>query len=144
MPKQTTQVTVRATQVPTPALDPEEITAQVERVLANRLFLRSHRLCRFLRFSVEQTLAGKSALLKEQIIGVEVFDRKADYDPRIDPIVRVEARRLRAKLKAYYNSAGRGDAIMILLPKGAYLPFFKLRAAPQETAAPVPVANGLG
>ncbi len=144
MSKQTTQVTVRATQVPTPALDPEEITAQVERVLANRLFLRSHRLCRFLRFSVEQTLAGKSALLKEQIIGVEVFDRKADYDPRIDPIVRVEARRLRAKLKAYYNSPGRGDPIMILLPKGAYLPFFKLRAAAQETAAPAPVANGSG
>jgi serine/threonine-protein kinase len=125
-----------------PALDPEEIGAQVERVLANRLFLRSHRLCRFLRFSVEQTLAGKSARLKEQIIGVEVFDRKADYDPRIDPIVRVEARRLRAKLKAYYNSPGRGDPIMIVLPKGAYLPFFKMRAAAQEAAA-APAAHAL-
>jgi len=126
-------------------LDPEEIGAQVERVLANRLFLRSLRLCRFLRFSVEQTLAGKSAQLKEQIIGVEVFDRKADYDPRIDPIVRVEARRLRAKLKAYYNSPGRGDPIMIVLPKGAYLPFFKMRAvAVQETSAPMTVANGSG
>ncbi len=143
MSKPTTQSTVRALQVPTPALDPEEITAQVERVLASRLFLRSHRLCRFLRFSVEQTLAGKSAQLKEQIIGVEVFDRKADYDPRIDPIVRVEARRLRAKLKAYYNSPGRGDSIMIMLPKGAYLPFFKMRAAAQqETAAPL--INGPG
>jgi serine/threonine-protein kinase len=139
----TTQSTVRALQVPTPALDPEEIGAQVERVLANRLFLRSLRLCRFLRFSVEQTLAGKSAQLKEQIIGVEVFDRKTDYDPRIDPIVRVEARRLRAKLKSYYNSPGRGDPIMIVLPKGAYLPFFKMRAAAaQEAAAPVAVANG--
>ena len=142
MSKQTTQSTVRALQAPTPALDPEEIGAQVERVLASRLFLRSHRLCRFLRFSVEQTLAGRSAQLKEQIIGVEVFDRKADYDPRIDPIVRVEARRLRAKLKAYYNSPGRGDPIMIVLPKGAYLPFFKMRAAPQEAAAPAPLANG--
>lgn len=144
MSKQTTQSTVRALQVPTPALDPEEIGAQVERVLASRLFTRSHRLCRFLRFSVEQTLAGRSAQLKEQIIGVEVFDRKADYDPRIDPIVRVEARRLRAKLKAYYNSPGRGDPIMIVLPKGAYLPFFKMRAVPQEAAAPSPLANGLG
>ena len=138
------QSTVRTLQAPMPALDPEEITAQVERVLANRLFLRSHRLCRFLRFAVEQTLAGKSARLKEQIIGVEVFDRKADYDPRIDPIVRVEARRLRAKLRAYYNSPGRGDSITIMLPKGAYLPFFKMRGAPQEAAAPVAVTNGPG
>ncbi len=91
---------------------------------------------------MEQTLAGKSAQLKEQIIGVEVFDRKVDYDPRIDPIVRVEARRLRAKLKAYYNSPGRGDPIMIVLPKGAYLPFFKMRAAATQEAAPA--ANGPG
>ena len=74
---------------------------------------------------MEQTLAGNGGQLKEQIIGVEVFDRKPDYDPRIDPIVRVEARRLRAKLKAYYTSPGRGDQIMIVLPKGAYLPSFK-------------------
>ena len=74
-------------------------------------------------------MAGNGGRLKEQIIGMEVFDRKPDYDPRIDPIVRVEARRLRAKLKAYYTSPGRGDSIMIGLPKGAYLPFFKTRAA---------------
>lgn len=113
-------------------------------MLASRQFTRSHRLCRFLRFSVEQTLAGKSAQLKEQIIGVEVFDRKPDYDPRIDPIVRVEARRLRAKLKAYYNSPGRGDPIVIGLPKGAYLPFFKTRAAVPPDSAPLAVANGSG
>ena len=143
--KQTSQSTVRALQVPAPAPAPEEICAQVERMLASRLFTRSNRLCRFLRFSVEQTLAGKSGQLKEQIIGVEVFARKPDYDPRIDPIVRVEARRLRAKLKAYYNSPGRGDHIMIGLPKGAYLPFFKTRAAtPQDSAALAPVANGSG
>ncbi len=145
MPKQTSQSTVRAPQTPTPALDPEEIGAQVERVLANRLFTRSNRLCRFLRFAVEQTLAGKSAQLKEQNIGVEVFDRKAEYDPRIDPIVRVEARRLRAKLKAYYSSPGRGDSILILLPKGAYLPFFKVRGTvAQDSAPPATVVNGLG
>ena len=127
-----------------PAPAPDEICAQVERMLASRLFTRSNRLCRFLRFSVEQTLAGKSGQLKEQIIGVEVFDRKPDYDPRIDPIVRVEARRLRAKLKAYYNSPGRGDHIMIGLPKGAYLPFFKTRAAAPQDSAPVAAANGSG
>lgn len=113
---------------------PEEIRAHLEKVLASRLFARSLRLCRFLRFSVEESLAGKDGRLKEQIIGMEVFDRKSDYDPRIDPIVRVEARRLRAKLKAYYASAGRADSILIGLPKGAYLPFFKMRSA----SAPAP------
>jgi TolB-like protein len=108
---------------------PEEVRAHLEKVLASRLFARSTRLCRFLRFSVEESLAGNGGRLKEQIIGMEVFDRRSDYDPRIDPIVRVEARRLRAKLKAYYTSSGRGDLIMIGLPKGAYLPFFKTRAA---------------
>jgi len=108
---------------------PQEIRAQLEKVLASRLFARSSRLCRFLRFSVEESLAGNGGRLKEQIIGMEVFDRKPGYDPRIDPIVRVEARRLRAKLKAYYASLGRGDLIVIGLPKGAYLPFFKARVA---------------
>jgi len=107
----------------------EEICAHLDRILASPIFIRSARLCRFLRFSVEQALAGNSGRLKEQIIGVEVFDRKPDYDPRIDPIVRVEARRLRSKLRAYYMSPGRGDSIVIGLPKGAYLPFFKLRSA---------------
>jgi TolB-like protein/Tfp pilus assembly protein PilF len=117
-----------------PPAGPEEIRAQLEKVLANRLFTRSARLCRFLRFSVEESLAGNGGRLKEQIIGIEVFDRKPDYDPRIDPIVRVEARRLRAKLKAYYASSGRSDSIMIFLPKGAYLPFFKQRAAAAPSA----------
>ncbi|MEO8052650.1 MAG: tetratricopeptide repeat protein [Acidobacteriota bacterium] len=132
MAKQTSQSAIALSQALAPAPSgpgPEEIRAHLEKLLAGRLFARSLRLCRFLRFSVEESLAGKGGRLKEQIIGMEVFDRKSDYDPRIDPIVRVEARRLRAKLKAYYASAGRGDSIMIGLPKGAYLPFFKVRAA---------------
>ena len=132
MAKQTSQSAIAVSQALTPAPSvpgPEDVRAQLEQVLASRLFARSNRLCRFLRFSVEESLAGNSGRLKEQIIGMEVFDRKPDYDPRIDPIVRVEARRLRAKLKAYYTSSGRGDLIMIGLPKGAYLPFFKTRSA---------------
>ncbi len=132
MAKQTSQSVIALSQTLAPAPSgpgPEEIRAHLEKLLAGRLFVRSLRLCRFLRFSVEESLAGKGGRLKEQIIGMEVFDRKSDYDPRIDPIVRVEARRLRAKLKAYYASAGRGDSIMIGLPKGAYIPFFKVRAA---------------
>ena len=82
---------------------PDEVRAQVERILASRLFARSERLCRFLRFCVEHTLLERGDQLKEQLVGVEVFDRKGDYDPRTDPIVRVEAMRLRSKLKAYYT-----------------------------------------
>jgi TolB-like protein/tetratricopeptide (TPR) repeat protein len=144
--RQTSQSAVAVSQALTPASSapgPEEIRAQLEKVLTSRLFARSTRLCRFLRFSVEESLAGNGGRLKEQIIGIEVFDRKSDYDPRIDPIVRVEARRLRAKLKAYYASLGRGDSMMIGLPKGAYLPFFKMRAeAPQGPRTPLIATSG--
>src|SRR5258708_3370648 len=101
---------------------PEEIRAQLEKVLASRLFARSTRLCRFLRFSVEESLAGNGGRLKEQIVGTEVFDRKLDYDPRIDPIVRVEARRLRAKLKPYHPSPHRPAPTVLRLPNAPYLP----------------------
>jgi TolB-like protein/Tfp pilus assembly protein PilF len=120
------------------APEPERISAQLERIVASRLFARSSRLCRFLRFSVEQALAGNSERLKEQLIGVEVFDRKADYDPRIDPIVRVEARRLRSKLKSYYNSPGRGDDVVIRLPKGSYSVLFKRRRVPSLAVPAAP------
>ena len=94
------QATVQVPQASSPA--PEIVRAQVEKILSSRGFARSGRLSRFLKFAVEQTLAGRSENVKEQSIGLEVFDRKTDYDPRIDPIVRVEARRLRAKLKASF------------------------------------------
>jgi serine/threonine-protein kinase len=106
---------------------PEEVRAQVDRILASRFFSRSERLCRFLRFCVEHTLEEKGGQLKEQLVGVEVFDRKGDYDPRTDPIVRVEAMRLRSKLKAYYGSSGRSDCVTVELPKGAYVPAFRTR-----------------
>jgi serine/threonine-protein kinase len=80
---------------------------------------------------VELTLDNKSDQVKEQLVGVEVFDRKGDYDPRTDPIVRVEARRLRSKLKAYYTSTGKPDCLLIDLPKGAYVPSFRMRSASQ-------------
>jgi TolB-like protein/tetratricopeptide (TPR) repeat protein len=143
--KQTSLSAIAVSQALAPAPSapgPEEIRAQLEKVLASRVFARSTRLCRFLRFSVEESLAGNGGRLKEQIIGMEVFDRKSDYDPRIDPIVRVEARRLRAKLKAYYTSPGRADSIMIGLPKGAYLPFFKTRAAAQGSRASLTASAG--
>jgi len=87
-------------------------------------------------------MEGRAGELKEYFLGVEVFDRKPAYDPRVDPIVRVEARRLRAKLKAYYESDGHGDPIVIEFVKGSYAPQIRQRAAapraePQATAAAV-------
>ena len=113
----------------------ERVLAQVERILASREFTRSQRLCRFLRFAAQRSLAGESDQLKEQLIGVEVFDRKTDYDPRIDPIVRVEARRLRSKLKTYYAAEGRDDDLIVGLPKGSYALMVETCAAPAKPVA---------
>lgn len=122
---------------------PDQVRTQVDKMLASRLFARSERLCRFLRFCVDLTLDEKSDQLKEQLVGVEVFDRKGDYDPRTDPIVRVEARRLRSKLKEYYTSSGRPDCVLIELPKGAYVPAFRMRSPGQsQHVRPQPVAAG--
>lgn len=82
-------------------------------------------MSRFLRFTVEESLRGNASQLKEIVIGTKVFDRKADYDPRLDPIVRVEARRLRRKLTAYYEGPGRQDPVCIEFPVGSYSPAFR-------------------
>lgn len=120
-----------------PRLTPIEhsaIRGELEKILAHDLFARSERMARFLRFGVEQTLAGKAGDLKEYLIGVEVFDRRAAYDPRTDPIVRVEARRLRSKLKQYYQGDGRNDPVIFELAAGTYAP----RIVQCNHAAPSP------
>jgi TolB-like protein/tetratricopeptide (TPR) repeat protein len=117
-----------------PATQDIAVRQQLEKILAHGLFVRAERMARFLRFAVERTLEGKADELKEYLIGVEVFDRKGSYDPRVDPIVRVEARRLRAKLKAYYEGDGRGDAVIIEFASGGYAPQIR-EAGP----APAPV-----
>jgi Tol biopolymer transport system component len=82
----------------------------------------------FLRFVVDCSLKGELELLKESVIGVEVFGRAPSYDPRIEPIVRVEARRLREKLQEYYEGQGSQDSVVIHLPKGGYAPTFEIRS----------------
>ncbi|HEY3516370.1 MAG TPA: adenylate cyclase, partial [Gammaproteobacteria bacterium] len=76
----------------------DDVRRQLDRLLASAGFANAGRMSRFLKFVVEKTLAGEGERLKEYVIGVEVFDRDASYDPRLDSIVRVEAARLRAKL----------------------------------------------
>jgi len=98
-------------------------------------------MSRFLRFSVEETLEGRGHQLKESAIGHAVFDRAADYDSRLDPIVRVEARRLRTKLEQYYTRQGSRDGLCIDLPRGAYTPVFRYRSA--EVAEPAVAVTGV-
>jgi serine/threonine-protein kinase len=101
---------------------PDEVRKQLDRILASTSFASSRRMSRFLRFTLLEVLAGRADWLKESLIGVEVFDRDPAYDPRLDSIVRVEARRLRAKLRDYYLGAGRHDPVVVELPVGHYVP----------------------
>jgi adenylate cyclase len=127
-------------QVPTPPLssgesladsgaDPVSATAvreQLARVVNSPGFVASARLCRFLTHIVNRTIDGDVDRLKEFSIAMEVFDRTSKYDPNIDAIVRVEARRLRGKLKAYYEEGqGTVDRVLIGLRPGSYVPVFR-------------------
>ena len=104
-----------------------EIENQLDRIAASREFRKCPQLLRFLRFAVKEAVSGGDS--KERLIGMEVFGRPADYDAGADPVVRVEARRLRRKLAEYYDGQGREDPLEIRLPKGGYLPTFEERAA---------------
>lgn len=115
------------------SISSELVQQHLKRILASELFRRSDRLCRFLRFSVEAALKGDSERTKEYVIGVEVFDRGPSYDSRIDPVVRVEARRLRGKLKQWHETEGRDSTILIELPTGAYAAIFRYRNESRET-----------
>src|SRR5271170_6675932 len=103
----------------------EQIRAQLEKILNSRGFVRSDRLRRFLRFTVTHALSGDLAQITEPALGREVFDRRDGYDPQIDSIVRVEARRLRSKLHEYYQGLGAQDPVQIVLQKGSYVPVFR-------------------
>jgi TolB-like protein/tetratricopeptide (TPR) repeat protein len=106
-------------------LSEQEVRTELDRLLRSALFLQSDRLARFLRFAIENALAGNTDLLKEYVIGTEVYDRKPPYHPSQDSIVRTEARRLRAKLKEYYESEGKRDPVFIYFRPGTYVPLFR-------------------
>ncbi len=108
---------------------------ELERVLGSETFAQSESLKRFLRHVVEAKLGGREGELKEQVLGAEVFGRGASYDPRIDPIVRVQATRLRSKLRDYYLAEGARSELIIELPKGSYVPSFA-RSRPGDEKVP--------
>jgi adenylate cyclase len=115
----------------------DEVRAELEEILAGKAFENAGRAQEFLRFVVEETLAGRDDRLKGYTIAIHVFARAADFDAQADPLVRVEAGRLRRRLMEHYQGAGRGSALRIDLPRGCYVPRFSYGpgAAPKATGA---------
>jgi adenylate cyclase len=102
----------------------DRVRAELDNVLASAAFRSSPALRRFLRYTVEHSIQGEGDRLKEYRLGLEVFGRGSSYDPQKDPIVRLEARRLRAKLREYYEDEGIHDPVRIAVPKGGYAATF--------------------
>ena len=103
----------------------EAIRPQLEKILTSPQFVNSPNLRNFLRFIVEKTLAGEAAEIKGYTVATQVLGRKADFDPNLDPIVRIQAGRLRRALEQYYRVQGKSDAVVIDVPKGSYVPVFR-------------------
>jgi Tol biopolymer transport system component len=111
------------------------VRAQLDRILSSETFSRSERLSKFLRFIVERAILEKGEGLKEQSLATELYARGSDFDAATDAVVRVDARRLRDKLREYY-AENPDDAIVITLPKGGYVPSFESRAKGSEVGPP--------
>ena len=122
---------------------PDEIRAQLDRMIASDEFSRSPQLGAFLRFVVESVLQGTSNRIKAYTIAVEVLRRNIKFDPQVDPIVRVEATRLRRTIDRYYAGLGSDDTIRIELPRGSYIPTFSRRAVISATPMRLPTLSRL-
>jgi Tol biopolymer transport system component len=120
------------------SLSHEAIREQLERMLGSSVFRTAARSSTLLRFLVEQTLAGQADRLKDYTLGAEALGRGEGFDPRTDPIARVEASRLRQRMELYYATDGAADPVVITLPKGGYVPTFEAATAATavETAQP--------
>lgn len=115
----------------------DEICRQVERILGSEEFHAPKRGRNFLEFVVNETLAGRSGFLKAFTIANVVFGREASFDPQNDPVVRIEAGRIRKALERYYLVAGRADEVIITVPKGGYVPHFEYaQGLPLPPASP--------
>jgi adenylate cyclase len=124
---------------PDPTADlptPDEVRAALDRIATSDGFRSSPQLAAFLRFVVEAVLHGKSDRIKGYTIGVEVLKRNKNFDSQIDPIVRVEATRLRRAMERYYSVPGVDDPVRIELVRGTYVPVFSYQRARQRAPAP--------
>jgi hypothetical protein len=111
-----------------------EVRTQLEKILASDIFARSERLSSFFRYIVERTLEKNGHTLKERVIAQDVFGR-LDFDSAADPIVRVEARRLRDKLREYYAGTD-GEPVLITVSKGSYVPSFERNPSMMPVSVP--------
>jgi adenylate cyclase len=102
-----------------------EIEAELQRILSAGCFVNAGRASQLLQYLVRETLEGRGARLKGYSVAVEVFGRAADFDAHADPLVRVEAGRLRRRLIEYYADEGRADPVVIDVPRGAYAVRFR-------------------
>ena len=101
-----------------------DVMQQLERIVSSKHFRNSKRYPSFLRFVVEETLAGKTDVLKERTLGVNVFGRPNDYDTNDDPVVRVTAGEIRKRIAQYYQEPGHEEELRVDLPLGSYVPHF--------------------
>ena len=108
----------------------EQSRQQIDRIIHSTTFRNALTLQQLFQFVADKAITGTTEGLKEYTIGVEAFGRRVDFDPKTDPIVRVQIHRLRQKLKEYYDAEGRNDTIFIEIPKGHYLPRFESVTAP--------------
>lgn len=104
----------------------ETVRAHLRELFASRAFAGSPRLRQFLSYVVEKTLIGQGGEIKEFLIASEVYGRGPEYDPQVDSTVRVEASRLRGKLRSFYANAPLGMPVRIEMPKGSYVPLFQV------------------
>jgi adenylate cyclase len=105
----------------------DDVRTQVDRICRSSDFIHAERLKSFLRFVVDEALAGRSDRLKAYAIALAVFDRTPSFDPQADPIVRIEASRLRRALEHHYLTEGQDDPVIVTIPKGSYVPLFEPR-----------------
>jgi TolB-like protein len=120
-------------------IDAEEIRHELDRILSSRIFSTAKRSRMFLHYVVERSLVNSAP--KEFEVAVEVLGRGADYDPDVDATVRVEASRLRHRLREYYDTAGRTDPVLIDIPKGGYGAVFAAREGKAHSAVSNPVSS---
>src|SRR5262245_6944351 len=120
--------------------DQKAIREQLGRTLNSAPFQHSRRRQRFLEYIISETLAGRGERLKGYNIALAVFDRTETFDSNIDPTVRMEAGRLRDRLREYYETDGRDDPVRIELPKGTYIPLIEFRPAPARDPRPARAA----
>jgi hypothetical protein len=121
---------------PVLGLEQEAIRSQVAQILAGPEFRSSQRCQEFLRFVVEQSLAGHASELKERTIGVGAFGRAADYETNLDGVVRIKASEVRKRLSLYYAGSGKAAKVVIELPVGSYVPTFTARESSSPSRSP--------